>query len=358
MHIKRVAVFFIIMKNNKREIVFMVLGVLFLIVVLVSMGVFKNLGQKVAEDFYVNAQGEKWTLPTEGTYEFTASSGSYPKVLAGKVDPLKVAVGDTQTMRVKVASPTPLKGVTAFIETDTKTMEVPLALVESKALSGDYFESQPYLINDKNELIINSAGSSYASDALKTLVSSAEAQAVAEYTFEGSWVVNDTHTKTYHTKFVAEAENGDKNQMTLAWSAPVCGFNRSGGLQGGGCAPTTGVEGFDGGSITIPEGTTLTLSGTATFVWNGKEDPGETRSVTVSNDATISIQNPSTAKISEGTLWFDADLDNDTWPSNTEFIYVVPGGTCEGCQNPIRVKLSPARPWENPPQAGIDCRSE
>ncbi len=339
--------------KNKRELFFILVGVAFLLFALFSTGFFRNLGKQAGEEFYVNAKGEKWTLPTEGTYEFTASSGAYPKILSGKIDPLKVKVGDTQTMTIRVASPVPMKSVAAFIETDTKTQEISLALVENKALSGDYFKSQPYLINDKDELIINKAGSSYAEKAMKQLVASAEAQSLVEYTFEGNWIVNDTHTKTYHTKFVAEDEKGNEAQVTLLWSDPNCNFNPDGVLLGGGCAFDNGIEGFDGGNVTIPDGATVGVNGSGTFVWNGNVD-NSNRSLFIETGGMILIQTGVTAQVKEGGLFFDVDSDGDTWPTDLALRYGT-GETCDGCIAPIRVKLSPARQWNYPPGAGIDC---
>jgi hypothetical protein len=53
-------------------------------------------------EYYVNARGQEWQLPTDGEYRFTASSGEYPKFTGGVVSPLKVRVGDTQLMQVRI----------------------------------------------------------------------------------------------------------------------------------------------------------------------------------------------------------------------------------------------------------------
>lgn len=309
------------MKNiKKRDIVFVVVGIAFLIFVGVSMNLSKNMGEKIAQEFYVNAKGQKWQLPTDGKFEFTASSGQYPKFLSGTVDPLKVKVGDTQTFVITIASPTPLKSVKAITETDTKTQELELTLLESKTLSGNYFRTQPYLIDEKGELVINETNASYAEKAIEQIVSKAEAQALVEYTYTGSWVVNDTHTKTYHTQFTAETEKGEKNQMTLAWSDPICEFDEDGKLTnedefpevGIGCLFTAGIEGFDGGDITIPSGKTLAVSGVTsepvsegTFIWNGG-----TEGAKIIVNGTIVLSNG--GSIRQGKLYFK-DSDNDTF---------------------------------------------
>lgn len=307
------------MKNiKKRDIVFVVVGIAFLIFVGISMNFSKNMGEKIAQEFYVNAKGQKWTLPDAPVYEFTATSGSYPKFLSGKIEPLKVKVGDTQTFTIRIASPSPLKSVKAITETDTKTQELELTLLDSKTLSGNYFRNQSYLIDEKGELVINNTNATYAEKAIEQIVSKAEAQALVEYTYTGSWVVNDTHTKTYHTAFLAVAENEDKNSMTLAWSDPVCEFDNSGKLtskdiipEGGiGCSFIAGIEGFDGGDITIPEERTLSVSGKiseseGTFIWNGG-----TEGAKITVYGTIVLSNGGSIK--QGKLYFK-DTDNDTF---------------------------------------------
>ncbi len=336
--------------KNKREIVFILVGVAFLLFVLVSMGVFRNLGQQVAQEFYVNAKGEKWTLP-DGKYEFTVSASGYPRFLGGVIDPVKVKVGDTQTMTVRVASPVPIESVVAEIQTDTKTQEIALTLVENKALSGEYFENQPYLIDDSGELIINRANSSYAEKAIKQLVASAEAQSLVEYVFEGEWVVNDTHTKLYHTKFTATDEDGNADELILAWSDPVCNFltdvDGTGLLQGD-CSVTNGVEGFDGANLSL-NGHQVTLSGTSSLIWNG--DAEGNRSLIIGGGS-ISIGNGTQVK--EALLWY-TDLDADTFTADLGTIHYE-DCSLPPCPQRVRVKDSPSRPWFTPALAnGLDC---
>lgn len=335
-------------KIKTRDIIFVCVGIAFLIFVGVSMNLSKKAGEKIAEEFYVNAKGQKWTLPDTPVYEFTASSGSYPKFLSGKIEPLKVKVGDTQKFTIRVASPSPIKSVKAITDTDTKTQELELQLVESKALSRSYFRNQPYLVNEQNELIINNTNATYAEKAIEQIVAKAEAQALVEYTYEGSWVVNDTHTKTYHTAFLALAENGDQNAMMLAWSDPVCSFGIDGSLQND-CRFSESIEGFDGGNMNL-NGKTVTIESGGALVWNGGPAAG---SATLTVDGTIVL---SGGEIKQGALYFD-DVDGDLWASDIAF--EIP---CEGdqpCPGKVRIKDSPSRPWnpdfETYPNGAIDC---
>jgi hypothetical protein len=180
------------------------------------------------------------------------------------------------------------------------------------------------------------------------LVARAEAQALVEYTYEGSWVVNDTHTKTYRTKFIATDENGQNDDLLLAWSDPVCNFDAGGALLGGGCTVSEGVEGFDGGNVTLSAftGQTITLNGTATFVWNGHEG----RSITIPEGSEFVLGGGS---IKQGPLYYN-DVDGDSYAQSAEMHY-----ECQDqCYPEIRVKDSPSRPWsgltlEN---GGIDCK--
>lgn len=326
-------------------------GVLFLVAVGFYLwgGFMPKLANQSGE-YYTNEKGQKWTLP-EGEYSFTVSAAGYPKFTGGVVNPVKVVPGDTQTFTVRVASPVPIKSVIAITHTDTKTQELALTLKESKALSGDYLKSQPYLIGDDNKLIINNG--SYAQSMVDKLVARVEAQALVEYTYEGSWVVNDTHTKTYTTKFISENENAEKAEFSLLWSDPVCVFNAGGRLQGEGCVVESGVEGFDGGDVTIASGQTVTLNGDATFIWNG--DMEGNRSLTIEPGASIILQSGSgsTASIREKLLYFN-DVDGDGYAQSAEMHY-----ECQDqCFPEIRVKDSPSRPWSGLelPNGGIDCK--
>jgi hypothetical protein len=344
------------MKNftqKEKSTIAVVVGIAFLLVAGYYFwnGLVPNVSNKLGE-YYVNARGQEWQLPTDGEYRFTASSGEYPKFTGGVVSPLKVRVGDTQLMQVRIASPVALKSVKAVIDTDSKTQEIPLTMKESKALSADYFRSQPYLVSDEGTLIINK-GNGYAESVLNQLVSKAEAQALMEYSYEGAWVVNDTHTKTYHTKFVAEDINGDTATLTLAWSDPECVFDANGNLQGS-CSPTTGVEGFDGGDLLLGDNT-VNLTGNSTLVWNGDAD--HNASLRISSGA-ITLQTGSTAKIKEALLWYN-DVDGDTF---TDDLGTMHYECLDQCTPEVRVKDSPSRPW-NPnigelPNGGLDCHDD
>lgn len=322
-------------------------GVVFLVAVGFYLwgGFMPKLANQSGE-YYTNEKGQKWTLP-EGEYVFTVSGSGYPKFTGGIVNPVKVAPGDTQTFTVRVASPVPIKSVTAVTQTDTKTQELVLTLKESRALSGDYFKNQPYLIGDDNKLIINNGN--YAQSMVDKLVARAEAQALVEYTFEGLWVVNDTHTKTYRTKFIAKDEGGAGDEMTLAWSDPVCSFVDvlGVGVLTASCTVTNGVEGFDGGDVTLGSSNfTVNLSGTSVFVWNGQEGRG----ITIPTGSKFVLGGGS---IRQGPLYFK-DADQDTYAQSAEMHYEC----LDQCVPEIRVKDSPSRPWSGLglQNGGIDCK--
>lgn len=338
--------------TEKQKIAFSILlGVVFLAFVGVYLwGDIAPRNSKQTGEFYVNAKGQQWTLP-EGDYSFTVASSKYPKFLGGTVSPVKVFPGDTQKMVVSIASPVPLKKVTASIDTDNRTQNFTLRLRESKAISADFFKNQKYLVGEDNKLIINQ-GSSYAATLVNELVAKAEAQALVEYTYEGEWIVNDTHTKTYHTKFIVEDENGGADSITLAWSDPECNFQERNGVLElkDNCSPT-GAEGVDGMSANLTD-FTVQLQDGAAFYWNGGLEVGGPvgpKEIVMGNGSFILGNN---TQIKEALLYYD-DADEDTWAGDVAYSL-----GCEvQCTPQIRVKDSPSRPWANPTplNGGLDC---
>ena len=237
------------MKNNKKIFAW---GVILVIIIGVSYYTLSQRDEKkeiIIEDDtapvaeYINDRGEKWTVP-EGRYEFQVSSAEvYPRLVSGVIDPLDVKVGDVQIMEITVHGDVPLTRVWAEIETDKDIEIVDLTLIETKVLAREWFEGQDYLINSDGELIINNTSLAWFT-VLNSIVKRAQAQGVVQYLYKGEWTVRDTHTKTYRTKFVAQDEQGRTDEMTLAWSDPVCDFDENGLLQSN-CTITDGVDGVD-----------------------------------------------------------------------------------------------------------------
>ncbi len=268
---------------------------------------------------YVNARGEEWSIPT-GDYAFTVSSNPklYPRFLSGDIDPLDVKVGDTQRMKIVVVDVAPPKRVWAEIEHDAGQDTVELTLTDTKALAREEWEKKPYLVDESGRLILNDAPNSFSVQSIvEKLVSRAEAEGEAEYTYEGSWVVHDTHTKTYRTTFVAESQTGRRNQMVMAWSDP-CSFSPTGGLVTS-CSYSSGIDGFDG-DMNIG-GQTITLSGSAVLSLS----PG--RSITGLNTAGTQIT------LSGGTIenrqLCVTDVDGDGYtPSVGRVLGGITAGEC------------------------------
>jgi hypothetical protein len=251
---------------------------------------------------YVNAQGQEWSIP-EGEYEFKVSSEKkYPKFVTGFINPVDVKVGDTQKMLMVVDSDTPIKRVWAEVETDNTVRMVEMKVESSAPVSVEDYKNQPYLVDEDGVLVINSEENKETFAAKLTKIAEA-ADGVIQYRYEGEWIVEDTHTKTYHTRFVVEDEKGRLDSMTLAWSDPVCNFNSSGALTGD-CTVSTGIEGFDGDSSL--NGFTISFTGPATIVFT----PGN--KITIGTGKLGTPTNPVAggAKISQVYPFFpDADGD-------------------------------------------------
>ncbi|MFH1193213.1 MAG: hypothetical protein V1656_02755 [Candidatus Jorgensenbacteria bacterium] len=222
-------------------------------------------GTNVALASFTNAKGEKWQIPA-GDYEFNVSSAEkYPKIVKGFINPLDVKVGDVQKMAISINGDAPMKRVWAEVETDNSTKTVELSIVSTSTVAAADILKQPYLVDANGYLVINDGKNSLA----ERIVKIAEAKApITQYRYEGEWTVEDTHTRTYHTKFNVEDTANRSDSMTLAWSDPSCFFN-SGGLLNDTCIPSSGAtEGFDGANSNL-NGKTLTLNTGGAFAFNG-----------------------------------------------------------------------------------------
>lgn len=164
------------------------------------------------------------------SYTVSSDQEQDPRFVAVDINPLHVYVGDTQTLRVRVSSPSGITSVVAETELDTQTLELELAL---KSQSGD------------------------------------------TYTFETSWVVFDTHTQTYRTTFTATNGDGSENEFTMAWSDPCSGITQGTNDSLDSNCSVSVVDGLDGGNLTIASNVTLTINNGGTWAWN----PGTTITV-------------------------------------------------------------------------------
>ncbi|MBY0111038.1 DUF5011 domain-containing protein [Patescibacteria group bacterium] len=171
-------------------------------------------------------QQPRYSLPGAGedvTYTVSSGTGVDPKFVSVEISPLHVYVGQTQTFTVKVSSAAGVESVTSETELDTTTLDLPLTL---KSSSGGVD------------------------------------------TYEASWVVYDTHVKTYLTTFTAESNSGSENSITMAWSDPCPGLTQGSSSSVSSNCSVSSVAGLDGGTVTIPGGVTLTLNSGATWAWN------------------------------------------------------------------------------------------
>ncbi|MEX0932980.1 MAG: hypothetical protein WDZ77_02690 [Candidatus Pacearchaeota archaeon] len=197
---------------------------------------------------------------------FSSDEPKLPEFRKAIVDPLDVLPGDNQTFTVEVYSPYGVLNVTSITELDNSTSKL-------------NFEKINETTNEENETI---------------------------ETWEVTWVVNDVHTTTYRTNITAEDNEDNSNSIILTWT-DSCKSQIFHGQDNtiNSCTVSSGVEGLDGGSLTINSGETLTLSG-GTFYFNSGQ------SITVSGSISLSG-----GSISKGNLSY-TDTDGDGYaPSGT-----------------------------------------
>jgi len=196
------------------------------------------------------------------TYYISSSAEVRPRFIQVTIDPLDVKVGDTQVLTTKVWSETPIVSVTTVTELDTQIMNLDLI-----------------------EIGKDETGT----------------------TFSNSWKVFDTHVKTYHTKFIATDEAGNKNSITLAWSDPCAGITQGqNSTLAAGCT-VDGISGLDGGNLTIAAN--LVLNANSTWVFN----PGKSITISKSPAGSIAVN----GQIKKSCLYY-TDVDGDTYtPSFT-----------------------------------------
>ena len=301
---------------------------------------------------YVNAQGQDWSIP-KGEYSFSVTSAKkYPKFVTGFINPLDVKVGDIQKMLVAVNSDSPLKRVWAEVETDNTVKMVEMKLESSAPVSKQNPEDQPYLIDSKGVLTLNPHQKQEGANLAKELVQTTEAaDGVNQYRYEGEWTVADTHTKTYHTRFVAEDSKGNLDSLTLAWSDPVCSFSPYGLLQND-CSVSAGIEGFESQYATQADlnGHNITLGPNTKFVFNGGSGNGIIIGSGGFNKGTTTLIT-SGATLEQGYLCIE-DSDADGFPGNVTR-YKDTSATCDNIIAGEQINARRVRDLINPDM--LDC---
>ena len=200
-------------------------------------------------------------LPSGRQRYFFSNNPNSPQIYEAIINPLDVHVGDTQIMTISVRDTVyAITSVTAAIETDNSV---------------------------RNEIL--------------SLISGTE----SDGTWQGSWVVVDTHSATYRTTFTATNSKGETASETLTWTDP-CAPPVGGDWTLDGACDIDAVNGVDNGDFTV-EGFTMTINAGGTFVWND----GKTVYIT-----TGSIAMAEGARIRKGFIYM-TDQDDDRWPSST-----------------------------------------
>jgi hypothetical protein len=211
--------------------------------------------------FHKENPAEHPSLPQGKQTYFIQSNPQSPRFIKAVIDPLDVKVGDTQTMEVALEdTEAPIRSLVAHIETDTGTTTQTLALKEGNASKG---------------------------------------------TWGGSWIVHDTHSKTYRTIFLATNTKNETSSITLTWTDP-CTPPMGGDWTLDGNCGISGVNGVDNGNFTVAS-YTLTINAGSTFVWN----PGNSMNIT---SGAIAIAD--TAQLKKTYLWMQ-EGDGDGYPANT-----------------------------------------
>jgi hypothetical protein len=263
----------------------------------------------------------KFVLPNgKQTFQVNQAVGVWPKIIQATIDPPDVHVGNVQKLSVVVESPVGIASVVAEIQTDHKTITVPLELV-GPTPTAEILPAK-YYINGDNKLAFAGGGAPVAEKSGAHVAEAAEPPAL---TYAANWTVEDTHNITYHTTFVVKDNAGKTNSITLAWS-DACGIPASGNWTMSGSCSLTSDDGPASGNLYITAGT-LTLNSGVTLHFN----PGY--SVQITSGAAIVVasgakiyKDPSWTGICTPTIWYyDADGDGYGTSGNTYYSCAWPG---------------------------------
>jgi hypothetical protein len=294
---------------NKFRTKAIIYGLVLLVAAEVSHGVFQfvPLSIQLSQASYVNDKPQPLPFYKQHpkvpagsqTYSVAQAPGTLPAIIQATINPPDVHVGMKQTLTVIVEDPADITSVEALIQTDHATTTLPLKLVGPATVAE--LVPQRYAVSEDHKLVFLDDQSNLAAT---QVIKEAHASDGPKLKYSASWIVRDTHDKTYHTTFVVKDSVGRTNTDTLAWS-DVCniplGGNWSLATFGGACSIPAGVDGVDNGIVTIAS-FALTINSSATFAFTGGAYP-----INITN-GTINIA--SGGKIVKSPLWMvDADVD-------------------------------------------------
>ena len=295
---------------------------------------------------FKNEKGQAWHISNPGRNEFVTGGKTInePKIVKAVIDPLKVSVGQNQTMSIEVNSDKDMDKVVAEITTDHKVVKVELKQTSQRDLTYDDVKSSPFLVKDDGELVLASdqSANNFVYDNLTNkFFDRAKAASTRHYTFEGSWMVHDTGETTYRTKFIAYDKAGQSSNATLAWSDPCStppsknvawASTDTGGLQGtmfgyfkrtngtindfvfdslpshAASCDSSALMGVEDINYIIPSGANVTLSSDKLILTPGKH-------ITIETGGTIWLPSGN-QKIVKGYLWMH-DGDGDGYFSSS-----------------------------------------
>jgi hypothetical protein len=218
------------MKKNKNIIYY--LGIV-LVLILVSFYFAFNFKKeefkeenilKIEEGQYVKYKredGSFWTIPKdEAKIDVSSNPKEFPRFVSGVIDPVDIALGQTQTTRVVIENNRKLEKVWAEIEHDNGFDKVELNLIKEEEVSFKNYEKLSYFVDEKGNLVLKDKNEKSFSNLINSFISLAKAQELRRYTYEGKWVAHSTHTRKYKTIVYAVDDLGRKANLTLAWSDP------------------------------------------------------------------------------------------------------------------------------------------
>lgn len=309
----------------------------FLIIILLISGYFlfgDSLGIKfntenkdISSKGVTNENGTAYTwdtLPEERVkYDIASSKKEGPRFLEVEIDPLKVFPGDTQNMKVVLESSVGIDSVVAKIETDKGIRKVEMSRIKSEKVTRSEIENRKYLVSDEGKLVVNNKTTPerIINSVVNSLVNRAIAQETKQYTYEASWVVEDTHVKEYETTFVAKNIKGAENTHTMAWYDPCSGIRTHGSGNDsftGSCTIGDGsTDGVANGNVDFTGDYNVTLSadsgngGGAFVIYEGY-------SIDLSDAGSFSIGNGARLQIGNGVVLILQDPDGDGHAPNSQ----------------------------------------
>jgi hypothetical protein len=120
-----------------------------------------NINQPISTqsgEMHINKYGQKWWLnyPGKNVLEFSGNKKTGPEIVKGTIDPLKVSVGQRQTMEIEVNSSVNIKKVIAYIHTDNNVVEVELKQTGARELTYDDINNRQAFVKDDGELVLKS----------------------------------------------------------------------------------------------------------------------------------------------------------------------------------------------------------